>query len=121
MLSENALVKAKKALESLYTGTCTITGKEEYTKANGSTGFRPVTLCEDEPCRISYQTVTGNTAGEAVDGVTQVIKLFISKEVSVPEGCTITASDGEVYTRSGKPANHDVHQEIVLELKDVRA
>ena len=121
MLSQDKMVKkARKAIETMYVDTCTITNKEEYEKENGSTGFRDTILCENEPCKLSYSSTSSAVQGEVAASVGQSIKLFISPDVPIPEGSKISVTHDGVtgeYKRSGVPAMYATHQEIVLDFK----
>ena len=44
MLQKNALVKARKHIESLYDDTCDVIEFQEYKKANRATDFHEVTV-----------------------------------------------------------------------------
>ena len=120
MLSETKVVKARKAIESLYQGTCTVTEHQKVQKANKSTGFQDVVVLEDEPCRLSFRNITDtNQSDNAASAVVQVTVLFISPDVRIAPGSKITVTQNNVttdYQQSGIPAMYDTHQEIVLDL-----
>lgn len=111
--------KARKAVERLYDGICTVTVQEEYEEENSATGFRPVVTIENEPCHLSFNNTTSAEEGETVATVSQVTELFIAPEISIDPGSKITVTQNGVstdYTRSGKPAVYATHQQIVLDL-----
>ena len=111
--------RARKAIESLYDGTCTVTVQEEYEEENGATGFRPVVTIENEPCHLAFSNTTSAKEGEVAATVSQVTELIIAPEVSIAPGSKITVTQNGVatdYTRSGKPAIYATHQQIVLDL-----
>lgn len=114
------MVKARKAIESLYQGTCTVTEHQKVTKANKSTGFSDVVVLKDQPCRLSFKTVTDTDQEDnAASAVKQIIVLFIAPDVSIATGSKITVTQNGVttdYQQSGKPALYDTHQEIILDL-----
>ena len=114
------MVKARKAIESLYDGTCTITEHKKYQKANKSTAFKEVVVLENQPCRISFKTVNSTEETETGASVLiQIVKLFIAPEIEVTPGSKITVTQNNVtteYQNSGKPAYYTTHQEIILEL-----
>ena len=120
MLSKIQVVKRRKAIEMLYEGICTITGMQEITKENGATGFEPVTICTDQPCRLSFgtsRTQTGDTATETV----QEAKLYLAPELVVPAGSRVTVKQNNSvweYKLSSTPAVYATHQEISFSLKD---
>lgn len=120
MLSKHKVVsKARKAIELLYKGTCTVTVQQEYIKDNSATGFKQVVVLENEPCLLSFSNVTSTKEGEVAATVSQVTELFISPDVDIAPGSKITITQDGVttdYTRSGKSALYSTHQQIVLEL-----
>lgn len=120
MLSANQVVKARKAIEALYSGVCTITGMKEVTKVNGATGFQPVEICTKQPCKLSFGTSRTQT-GEAATETTQEAKLFLAPEIVVPAGSRVTVTQNNStweYKLSSTPAIYSTHQEIVFSLKD---
>lgn len=114
------MVKARKAIESLYDGRCTITEHQKIQKENKSTGFQEVVVLENEPCRLSFKTITNtNQTDTAASAVVQIITVFLSPEIQVKPGSKLTITQNNVtteYKSSGKPAIYSTHQEIVLEL-----
>lgn len=119
MLSKNALVKVRKAIELGYTHSCTITINEEYEKPNHSTGFREKDILENEPCRISFSSVSDTEESSSAAKVVQTVKLFIAPETDIPPGSRLTViHDGitSSFSKSGKPATYPTHQEIALDL-----
>lgn len=120
MLSKAKMVKARKAIESLYDGICTVTEHKKMKKDNGSTGFTDVVVLEDQPCRISYKTIQStNQSDNGGSAVVQATMLFISPDVVIPTGSKITVTQhgqSADYQMSGKPAMYQTHQEIILDL-----
>lgn len=114
---------AQKHIERLYEDTCTIY-RSESVKVDGRTKKVWTAVCEDEPCRLSFQSLQYNTKADA-DTVSQTVKLFIASSVSVPAGCRIEVKrmTGDVltYERSGEPAIYPTHQEILLSPMEDRA
>ncbi len=115
MLSENQVVKVRKAIETMYDSTCTVVIHEEYEKPNGSTGFHEVTKLEDAPCHVQYTSVPATEHGDAVASVSQEIRFFISPDEEIPAGSKIVVNSVE-YAHSGVVAKYATHQEIVLKL-----
>lgn len=113
------MVKARKAIESMYDGTCTITEYQKVTKENKSTGFVEVVVLENQPCRISYNTINSASATDTgASAVVKVVKLFLAPEIVVKPGSKITVSQNNVvadYQNSGEPAIYSTHQEIVID------
>ena len=119
MLPTNAMVKTRKALESLYDGRCTVTEHQKVKNPNKSTGFADVVVLQDEPCRLSYNTTTNANQTETATSVTQVTKIFISPEIIIKPGSKLTVTQNGVttdYELSGKPAIYSTHQEIIVVL-----
>lgn len=120
MLSKDQVVKARKAIESMYDGTCTIIERQKVKLPNKSTGFKDIVVLEDIPCRLSFKTITNTTQAETgVSAVVQVTKVFIAPEIQVKPGSKLTITQNDVtteYKSSGQPAIYTTHQEIELEL-----
>lgn len=120
MLSKTKMVKARKAIESLYDGKCTITEHQKVKKENKSTGFQDVVVFTDEPCRLSFKTINNtNQTDTAASAVVQITKVFLAPEIQVKPGSKLTITQNDVtteYKSSGEPAFYSTHQEIVLEL-----
>lgn len=114
------MVKARKAIESMYDGTCTIIERQKVKLPNKSTGFKDIVVLEDIPCRLSFKTITNtNQAETGVSAVVQVTKVFIAPEIQVKPGSKLTITQNDVtteYKSSGQPAIYTTHQEIELEL-----
>ena len=118
MLSKNAVVKTRRAIEKWYTGTFTVTERNRITKPNHTTGFSDVVVLTDQPCRLSFQSNPSVGDGD-FPTVNQTVKLFFAPEIEVKEGSKITVTQNGVtteYKRSGTPAVYETHQEILLEL-----
>ena len=119
MLSQNVLVKARKALEKLYSDTCTIIEYQEYQKPNKSIGHQEVPVLENQPCMISFKSSDNTDNSESESALSQTIKVFLAPEVNVKPGSKLSITRNGVttdYKNSGEPARYDTHQEITLEL-----
>jgi hypothetical protein len=115
------MVKARKAIESLYDGKCTITEHQKVKKENKSTGFQDVVVLHDEPCRLSFKTINNTNQTDTAAAVVQIAKVFLAPEIQVKPGSKLTITQNDVttdYKSSGKPAFYSTHQEIILELFD---
>ena len=114
------MVRARKAIESLYEGRCTITEHQKVKKENKSTGFEDVVVQEDIPCRLSFKTINNtNQTDTAASAVVQITKVFLAPEIQVKPGSKLTITQNNItieYKSSGEPAFYGTHQEIVLEL-----
>lgn len=118
------MVNQRRALELLWTDTCSILGKVKTTDPKTKvTSFSDAPLAEGVRCRLSFSSYP--PAGEGnVATVTQTVKLFLGNEVEVPAGAKIVvARNGRTttYCRAGEPAVFHVHQEVPLELWKERA
>ena len=120
MLSKTDVVRVKSAIESMYSGKCTITEHQKIKKENKSTAFQDVVVHEDIPCRLSFKTINNTNQTETnASAVVQVTKVFLSPEIQVKPGSKLTIMQNDVtteYKSSGEPAFYSTHQEIVLEL-----
>jgi len=111
----------RKAIEKLYRDTCTIVEYRTYKKSNKSTGQKEFTVLQDQPCKLSFSTVSSNTETASAEMVTQVVKLFIAPEIVIKPGSKIIVEhEGRTtaYKNSGQPGVYPSHQEVVLELFD---
>lgn len=119
MLSKNQVVKARKAIESMYDGTCTVTEYQEYIKENKSTGHHEVVILEGQPCRLSFSSSPNTNHTESAAQLVQTIKVFLAPDVRVQAGSKLIITQNGVtteYKSSGEPALYQTHQEIMLEL-----
>ena len=118
MLSQNAVVKARKALEKGYTGTFTVTEHQKVIRPNKTTGYEDVVVLVDQPCRLSFSSSPSTNDGD-VPVIAQTVKLFFAPEVTVKEGSKITVLQNGVtteYKQSGTTAVYSTHKEVILEL-----
>ena len=119
MFPKNAVVKARKAFESLYDGTCSIIEYQEYTKPNKSTGHHEVKVLGGQPCRLSFSNISTTNQTDSANGVGQTIKVFLPPEIKVAPGSKLTITQNGVtteYKNSGESAFYETHQEIILDL-----
>lgn len=119
MLLQNAMVKAREAVEKLYDHTCSVVVKQEYTKPNHSTGFKEVEIISNQPCRISFSSISDTEENTGAAKVVQMVKLFIAPEIQIPPGSKIIVSHDDIeslFSKSGEPATYPTHQEIMLEV-----
>ena len=110
----------RKALEKLWSGTCTVVGWGEVEDPiTHVTTHGEITLHENLKCKLSHEKLTSasSTGGPAI--ISKQVKLSLGNEYDIPAGCKITVTqNGKTadYTRSGEPAVFMDHQEIILEL-----
>ena len=120
MLSKNQILKARQAIEKMYSGSCTaIEHRKTKNEKTKLMEWQEVTMLEDQPCRLSYSSNFSADKGERASGKEQVIRVFLSPEVEVHPGYRITITQNGrtgVYAQSGQPAVYATHQEIILKL-----
>ena len=112
-------MKARKAIESLYDGKCTITEYQKSKRENKSTGIQEAITHEDLACRLSFKSINSTNPTDTASSLSQTIKVFLAPEVNVNPGSKLTITQNGVttaYKSSGQPAFYSTHQEIVLEL-----
>lgn len=121
MLPKAALVRSRKAIESLYADTCRIiTEKDTIDPDTGIVNTARVTSAE-YPCRISYKSLPA-ASGDGIPIMTQSVTLFLNPEVDVPAGADVdVVRQGRKlhFKSAGVSAVYDNHQEISLEHRKV--
>ena len=110
----------RKALERTWKDRCNVFVQEKRTDpVCGLTDFEETLLCEDLPCKLSFESLTAVGNG-SVAALSQSVKLFLAPEQEIPAGCKIVVTRAEkperqlIYTRSGEPGLFTDHQEILL-------
>jgi len=111
----------RKAIESLYTGKCSITVFEKSQNTqNKRQEFAERVLYVDIPCKLSYFDRIKSVAGDGdLAGVNLSARLFISPEIFIPAGSKITVTQNgrtTSFCRSGESAVYPSHQEVMLEI-----
>lgn len=121
MLPKAALVRSRKAIESLYADTCRIiTEKDTIDPDTGIVNTARVTSAEYH-CRISYKNLPV-TGGDGIPVITQSVTLFLSPEIDIPAGADVdVVRQGRPlhFKSAGVSAVYDNHQEISLEHREV--
>lgn len=121
MLPKAALVRSRKAIESLYADTCRIiTEKDTIDPDTGIVNTARVTSAEYH-CRISYKNLPV-TGGDGIPVMTQSVTLFLSPEIDIPAGADVdVVRQGRPlhFKSAGVSAVYDNHQEISLEHREV--
>lgn len=121
MLPKAALVRSRKAIESLYADICRIiTEKDTIDPDTGIVNTARVTSAEYH-CRISYKNLPV-TGGDGIPVITQSATLFLSPEIDVPAGADVdVVRQGRHlhFKSAGVSAVYDNHQEISLEHREV--
>ena len=119
MLSQAQVVRIRKAFEKMYIGKCTVYEYQKVTKPNHSTGFEEVPIIENQPCKLSFKTISHSKETDSTNSISQVIKIFISPQIEIKPGSKLVIAQNGVttsYKNSGQPAIYSTHQEIALEL-----
>ncbi|MFR3813045.1 hypothetical protein [Dialister invisus] len=121
MLPKAALVRSRKAIESLYADTCRIiTEKDTIDPDTGIVNTARVTSAEYH-CRISYKNLPV-TGGDGIPVMTQSVTLFLSPKIDVPAGADVdVVRQGRHlhFKSAGVSAVYDNHQEISLKHRKV--
>ena len=109
---------ARKAIESTYTGFCTIVErrdvKDEKTKI---TRKSEISVIENQPCKLSFESIKAVVQTETAAAVAQSTKLFIAPEIKVNSGSKIVVEQNGVktaYAASGEPAVYFSQIEYML-------
>lgn len=110
------------AVESRYSGKCTVTEvqgvKDPVTNILKQT---PVVVLTDQPCKMTHKSSDTTTVVDGVAVQSQSIKLLISPDLDIKPGSKITITqNGRTadFKRSGPPAVYPSHQEISLIIFD---
>lgn len=116
-----ALEAARKAIESTYTGVCTVIEfrniKDEKTKITNTNV--EVAAIENQPCKLSFERINAAVQTETMALISQSTKLFISPEIEIKPGSRIIVKQNGItdeYYASGEAAVYPTHQEIMIEL-----
>lgn len=121
---QKAMSAARKAIESMYIGTCDVIERQKVTDPiTKKTGYLDAPVILSQPCRLSFKSNPSTGEGDTADTIQQ-IKLFISPDITIKEGSKIEVTQNgttTAYSRSGTPAIYETHQEITLELHKGKA
>lgn len=112
---------ARKAIESTYSGVCTILERrdvrDEKTKITRKNEEVPVV--ENQPCKLSFEKLNAVVQTDTAAKLTQGTKLFIAPEIKIKPGSKIIVEQNSTiteYSASGEPAVYFSHSEYMLEL-----
>lgn len=110
----------RKALERMWRDRCWVYVQEETTDSvTHLTDFEEKPLLEDQPCKLSFETLAADSGDEAPVAA-QTVKLFLSPDVDIPPGCKIVVKRFNslerefTFTKSGIAGVFTNHQEIFL-------
>lgn len=121
MLPKSQMVAVRKAIESTYFGKCTVIEHQKIKNNDGSTGFKEVIVLQNQPCKLSFESKTTANPTTSASSISQTTKLFLAPEIKIEPGSKIIVEqDYETveFKSSGKPANYNSHQEVMLDLFD---
>ncbi len=123
MLSENQVVRHRRAIESTYNGRCSVIESRKIKNANRSTGFEEVVVYEDVPCKLSYKVSNQGIgivrSSDDVNFVKQHVKIFVAPEIKIDSNSKIIVRQNGIereYKNSSEPVVFSTHQEIELRL-----
>jgi len=112
------------AIRSMWTDVCKVTVKRRVTDSTTHiSSFEDEILLQNEPCKLSFSS-TVPVSGNETQGITQTVKLFLSKTVPVPAGSRVEVKRGTTtlyYMSSGEPNLYTYHQELSLSTAKERA
>lgn len=119
----NAKEAHRKAIESQYTGICTVTEMQGGVKDPVTNIIKqsPVIVLTDQPCKMTHKSSDTTTVVKGVAVQSQSIKLLISPDLDIKPGSKVTITqNGRTadFKRSGLPAVYPSHQEISLIIFD---
>lgn len=111
---------ARKAIESTYTGVMTVSERQSVKDPNTHiTSTKEVVVLENQPCKLSFETIAATVQTDTAASLTQGTKLFLPPDVEIKAGSKIIVEQDGVknaYSASGVPAVYPTHQEIILTL-----
>ena len=111
---------ARKAIEATYCGILSVSERQSVKDpVTHITHMEEVVVLENQPCKLSFETITTAIQTETAATISQAVKLFVSPDVTIKPGSKITVTQSGVttaYSSSGVPAVYPTHQEIMLEL-----
>lgn len=122
---EKAYRAARQAQERTYIGLVTV--KEYRAVTDPETHITRnewVIVLENQPCKLSFETVKAAVQTETAAMISQAAKLFLSPDVTISAGSKLTVTQNgktTAYSSSGVPAVYPTHQEIILELEESTA
>ena len=105
------------ALRSMWTDTCTVYENKPILNPNKTTTHKEVAVIVDEPCRLSFSSLSHAIQTETAAQTPQMVKLFIDENLKIKAGSTIVVKRRNkefAYAHSGGAGIFHNHQEIVL-------
>ena len=114
---DRAMLLARKAIESSYSGLCTVIEYQEK-RVGYETRTEEVLVLENQPCKLSKKAIHPSSQSEVATSVVYTPLLFIAPEIELKAGSKIIVSQNGVtreYKRSGEPFVYRTHQELILQ------
>ena len=110
-------MSAADMIRTLWTDKMTVYEMQSYKRANGSTGQKLAVKVENEPCRLSFSSLSITDTSQNVAQVVQSAQLFCDSGVQINAGSQIEVTHaGRTFTfkRSGEPGVYPItqHQEF---------
>lgn len=103
----------------MYTGLCTVIARRDVRDETSKiTRKTEVVVAENQPCKLSFETIKAAVQTETAAAVAQSVKLLIAPELIIKPGSKIVVEQNGrtgTYAASGVPAIYPSHQEIMLE------
>ena len=111
------MVNVKKALQSLWKDSLTVTEYQKVPNPDKSSGFKEVAVLEGQPCKLSFSTLQAANQNDSEAALAQAAKLFLDARVKIAPGSkiiVIRGNDTFEFNQSGLPGIFTSHQEIML-------
>ncbi len=117
---DKTIALSRKAIESGYTGRCTIIEYRDIV-VDYETRTEEVKVIENQPCKLSKKTISPTSQFEIAPTVAYAPQLFIAPEIKIKPGSIIIITQNSVtrkFERSGESFVYATHQEIILQRVD---
>ena len=110
----------REILEASYDGSLTVFEYQQVKNPQTKlTEQKEVMVLENQPCKLSHDSVQASVKERGAEEVSQLIRLFLAPEVVMKPGSKLSVTQNGVtreYQCSGVPAVYGTHQEILLTL-----
>lgn len=114
-------MRRNRLVERYYTDQANIMRSDNYVTSDGETRLQPLAIVyANVPCRISQKALPTNSQTESTNDIRYETKLFVSPEIQIHQGDTISVirgSSSKIYT-AGEPFLYPNHQEISLQRRE---
>ncbi|OQB15716.1 MAG: hypothetical protein BWY15_00429 [Firmicutes bacterium ADurb.Bin193] len=110
----------RKAIETTYEGSASITEYEEYTVESGATRHREL-VRDGIPCALSQKSGKAADRRDDRSVIEYDAKLFVAPEHIIKPGSKITILQNGMnltFVSVGEPFLYPTHQEVILKRKD---